>query len=38
VKELHMGVPQGVSRCTAKLANNKGRKHKKYLEMTRITE
>ena len=37
-KHLHMGVPQGVSRYTAKLANSKGRKHKKYIEMTKITE
>ncbi len=37
-RHLHMGVPQGVSRYTAKLAESKGRKHKMYLEMTKITE
>ncbi len=37
-KHLYMGVPQGVSRYTAKLANSKGRKHKKYIEMIKITE
>jgi hypothetical protein len=37
-KHLNMGVPHGVSRYTAKLANSKGRKHKKYLEIARITE
>ena len=34
---LNMGIPQGVSRSTRKLADSKGRKHKKYLEMIRIT-
>ena len=33
---LNMGIPQGVSRSTRKLADSKGRKHKKYLEMIRI--
>ncbi len=31
-----MGVPQGVSRYAAKLAESKGRKHKMHLEMTKI--
>ena len=34
---LNMGMPQGVSRSTRKLADSKGRKHKDYLEMIRIT-
>ena len=34
---LNMGIPQGVSRSTRKLADSKGRKNMKYLEMIRIT-
>jgi len=34
---LNMGIPQGVSRSTRKIAESKGRKDKKYLEMIRIT-
>jgi putative transposase len=34
---LNMGIPQGVSRSTRKLAHSKGREHKKYLEMLNIT-
>ncbi len=34
---LNMGIPQGVSRSTRILANSKGRRHVKYLEMIRIT-
>jgi len=37
-KHLNMGVPHGVSRYTAKLANSKGRKYKKYIEIAKITE
>jgi REP element-mobilizing transposase RayT len=36
-KHLNMGIPQGVSRSTRKLAESKGRKHKKYIEMRKIT-
>jgi putative transposase len=36
-KHLNMGIPQGVSRSTRKLAHNRGRKQKKYLEMLKIT-
>lgn len=36
-KHLNMGIPQGVSRSTRKLAEAKGRKNKKYKEMLIIT-
>ena len=36
-KHLNMGIPQGVSRSTRKMAVRKGRKHKKYIEMLKIT-
>jgi putative transposase len=36
-KHLNMGVPHGVSRYTAKLASNKGRNRKMYLEFAKIT-
>ena len=34
---LNMGIPQGVSRSTRRLADSKGRKQMKYLEMIIIT-
>ena len=36
-EHLNMGIPQGVSRSTRKIADSKGRQHKKYIEMRKIT-
>ena len=36
-KHLNMGIPQGVSRSTRNIADSKGREHKKYIEMRKIT-
>lgn len=36
-RHLNMGIPQGISRSTRKMAESKGRKKKKYKEMLKIT-
>ena len=36
-QHLNMGIAQGVSRSTRRMAESKGRKHRKYKEMLIIT-